>query len=246
VPRWNWAKKLTLNLKKCEVSSADIPEVNWRPVVEVKGTIIKFNPTPPFLGVLYNRTLSMKPHADWKAAILSKGSRVLAALSGCDCRWSGDLLWKVYQTSFLSRATYAWGGWLPWLSTSAVDTLGWAQNCNLRVITEQLASKPNKAIKLEAGVQSFGCLRDCTAAVALERSLRIDLAAHPRAAQVTSGVTQQFKRGTDGRGMVMEVISRIPSSCSHICPLGVGKGVLDCQSVSDQNPLRTLTSGPTR
>jgi hypothetical protein len=42
------------------------------------------------------RTLSGKVQADRKAAILTKGSWVLTALSGTDWGWSGDLLWKVY------------------------------------------------------------------------------------------------------------------------------------------------------
>jgi hypothetical protein len=48
VYRWAWAKKLTLNLKKCEVSffSADPYEAKWQPVVEVEGTRLRFNPTP--------------------------------------------------------------------------------------------------------------------------------------------------------------------------------------------------------
>jgi hypothetical protein len=123
--------------------------------VEVEGTILRFNPTPLFLGVELGRTLSGKEHNDRKAA---NGSRVLTALSGTDWGWSGDLLRKVYQTSLLSGATYAEGGWLPWLSATSVDTLNCAQNRNLRVITGQQASMPNEALRVEAEIQSFGCL----------------------------------------------------------------------------------------
>jgi hypothetical protein len=60
VYRWGRAKKLTLKLKKCEVSflSADPHEAKWQPVVEVEGTKLRFNPTPLFLGVELGRTLS--------------------------------------------------------------------------------------------------------------------------------------------------------------------------------------------
>jgi hypothetical protein len=68
---------------------------------------------------------------------------------------------------------------------------------------------PNKGLRLEAEVQSFGSLRDFAASIALERSLRLNLAAHLRAAQATSGVTRQFKRGTDGREMGREVNSLV-------------------------------------
>jgi hypothetical protein len=116
--------------------SADPHEAKWQPVVEVEGTRLRFNPTPVFLGVGLDRTLSGKEQADRKAASLIKGSRVLRVLSGTDWGWSGNLLRKVYQTSLLSGATYAGGGWLPWLSATNVDTLMWIK---LRtVISESL------------------------------------------------------------------------------------------------------------
>jgi hypothetical protein len=93
VYRWARAKKLTLNLKKCEVSfSADPHEAKWQPVVEVKGTLLAFNPNPLFLGVELGRTLSGKEQADRKAASLTKGSWMSTALSGSDWGWSSDLL----------------------------------------------------------------------------------------------------------------------------------------------------------
>jgi hypothetical protein len=68
-------------------------------------------------------------------------------------------------------------GYLCWgrMASSAVDMLDQAQNRNLRANTGQLALTLNEALRLEAGVQSFGCLRDSAAAVALERSLRPEL-----------------------------------------------------------------------
>jgi hypothetical protein len=73
VYQWARAKKLTLNLKRCEVSyfSADPQEAKWQPVVEVEGTRLRLNPTPLFLGVGLRRTLSEKEHADRKAASLT-------------------------------------------------------------------------------------------------------------------------------------------------------------------------------
>jgi hypothetical protein len=102
-------KEAHLNLKKCEVSffSPDPHEAKWEPVVVVEGTRLVFNPKPKFLGVELGRTLSGKEQAESKAAILTKGSRMLMALSGSDWGWSSNLLWKVYQTSLLSGATYA-------------------------------------------------------------------------------------------------------------------------------------------
>jgi hypothetical protein len=90
------------------------------------------------------------------------------ALSGSDWGCSSNLLRKVYQTSLLSGATYAGGGWLPRLSASSVEMLNRAQNRNLRIITKQLASPPTDALRVEAGFRSFGCLQDRAVAVAVE------------------------------------------------------------------------------
>jgi hypothetical protein len=96
-----------------------------------------------------------------------------------------------------------------WLSAFIVDTLNQAQNHNLRIITGQLASTPTDALRVEAGFQSFSCLRDRAAAAALEKLLRLNPVTHLRAAQADSGVTRQFKRGADGRLLGKEVISRV-------------------------------------
>jgi ribonuclease P/MRP protein subunit RPP40 len=136
VHRWSWAKKLTLNRKKCEVSffSADVHEANWRPVFEVEGTILWFNPTPPFLGVLYDRTLPMKPQADRKAASLSKGSQMLA---GSAWGWNGDILQKVYQTSLLSGLPMPEVDGFPVCLTMATGNLERSyKNCNCKAQCE--------------------------------------------------------------------------------------------------------------
>jgi hypothetical protein len=90
-----------------------------------------------------------------------------------------------------------------------VEMLDRAQNRNLRIITGQLASTPTDALRVEAGFQSFGCLRDRAAAAALERSLKLDPATHPRAVQADSGVTRRFKRGADVRLLSKEVFGRV-------------------------------------
>jgi hypothetical protein len=238
VYQWARVKKLTLNLEECEVSffSADPHAGKWQPVVEVEGTQLAFNPNLLFLGVELGRTLSGKEQADRKAASLTKGSWMLMALSGSDWGWSSNLLRKVYQTSLLSRANYAGGGWLPWLSASSVEMLDRAQNRNLRIITGQLVSTPTDALRVEAVFQSFSCLQDQAAVAALERSLGLDQATHPRAVQVHSRVTRRFKRGADAQSLGKEVVGqvggrldalgRLPLPAPTSAPWEWGKGCL--------------------
>jgi hypothetical protein len=75
------------------------------------------------------------------------------------------------------------------------------------------------ATRVEAGFQSFGCLRDRAAAAALERSLRLDPATHPRAVQADSGVTLRFKRGADAWSLGKEVVGRVGGRLDALGPL---------------------------
>jgi hypothetical protein len=84
-----------------------------------------------------------------------------------------------------------------------------AQNCNLRIVTGQLALTPTNALRVETGFQSFGCLQDQAAAAALEKLLRLDPVTHLRAIHADSGVTRQFKRGADGCSLDKEVVGRV-------------------------------------
>lgn len=182
VKRWSQEKKLCLNLEKCEVTffSPDTRESTWRPEVVVDGTALPFNPTPVFLGVMYDRTLSFAPQARRVAARLAGGCRLLGSLAHRDWGWRLQSLRRVYRSTLLSSATYGAAGWAPWLSPTSVAGLDRAQNKCLRIITGQLRSTPVESLQLEAGFSSFGSQVRRASALALEKSLRLD-ANNPRA-----------------------------------------------------------------
>ena len=196
---WKWAlgNKLCLNLAKCEVSffSNATRDSSWVPQVRVNNQVLLFNPTPEFLGVIYDRTLSFRPQAERAARRMIDGNRVLGALSGQEWGWDTRLLRRVYQTAFLSRANYCGAGWQPWLSQTTVALLDRAQNKCLRKITGVYATAPVKALHLEAGIPSFSIIIRQNAAIALERSLRVSNS-NPRREVVFSGVSHRTVRGS--------------------------------------------------
>ena len=61
VAQWSFTKKLRLSAGKCAVAffSSGPREASWRPVVRVGGDVIRFEPRPSFLGVEFDRTLSL-------------------------------------------------------------------------------------------------------------------------------------------------------------------------------------------
>jgi hypothetical protein len=87
-------KKLILNPKKCKVSfcSADVHEANWRPVVEVEGTVLRH---------AVRQDTVREASGEQKGSQCIQGESVLTALSGTNWGWNGNLLRKVYSRSHL-------------------------------------------------------------------------------------------------------------------------------------------------
>jgi ribonuclease HI len=175
VERWARAKKLRLNLSKCEVShfTLDPGESKYEPEVTVEGVTLKVNPTPVFLGVMYDRQLSFAPQANRVAAEMRRGAGVLGAMSGSGWGWRADSLRRVYLAATLSSAMWGGAGWLPWLKPTNMEILDRAQNACLRRITGCHADAPLEGLRLEAGIPSVACRAARDTAVALERSLRL-------------------------------------------------------------------------
>ena len=195
--RWSQEKKLMLNLGKCEVTffSTDTHEAKWQPSVSVGGTSLKFSPTPVFLGVMYDRTLSFRPQAERIAASLSKKTRMMSALAGSEWGWDGDLLRRVYQSVLLGGTSYCGAGWKPWAAKSSLGVLDKAQNRGLRCVTGQFSSTPVEALRLEAGFQSADCYARRETALAWEKSIRLPQA-HPRSSLALSRVRHRLARSS--------------------------------------------------
>ena len=84
--RWSECWCLPLNLSKCEASffSVDPHQANLQPNLLLLGSRLRFNPTPTFLGVTFDRTLSFYKHvSSLKAKFLSrlKALRCISASS---------------------------------------------------------------------------------------------------------------------------------------------------------------------
>ena len=195
--RWSREKKLTLNLKKCEVSffSPDSREASWEPQVRVEGRQLPFNPNPVFLGVQYNRTLSFRPQAERVARGLMGDSRLLAAIGNQEWGWRGGLLRRVYQAVSLGKIGYCGAAWQPWLAPTSVNLLESAQNRCLRAITGLHLSSPVEALRKEAGIPSVHTSIRRSTARAWERSLRL-----PESALRRQLADRQVRQRTTIRG----------------------------------------------
>ena len=141
---WSEHWCLPLNPSKCEASffSVDPHQANLQPNLLLLGSRLRFNPTPTFLGVIFDRTLSFSKHvSSLKAKFFPrlKALCCISASSWCPSKGSLSLLYKSFLRSLL---TYASPGWFPFLSATNFTKLERLHRVASRAITGCLSSSP--------------------------------------------------------------------------------------------------------
>ena len=182
IANWSAKKKMDLKVAKCEVTffSPSSHEAKWRPKVTLFGEEVPFNPTPKFLGVYLDRTLSFRKHVEYATHKASDRCKILSSLASKKWGWRKESLRKVYLTTQRSVLDYAAPAWQPWLSETQSKRLETAQNKALRLVTGQYASTPVEALRLEAGVVSYKTHSTRLTAISAEKAVRLP-ADHPAA-----------------------------------------------------------------
>ena len=157
VIQWSLESRLQLNTNKCEAAffSTSSNEARWTPTISINDAPIVHNPTPTFLGVTYDRTLSFSKHADNTAFKMNKRCNALRALSGTDWGWHRRSLRAVYVALQRSVAEYASPAWTPWTAKSHITKVERAQLKAARIITKAVASSPREAVLKEAELDTL-------------------------------------------------------------------------------------------
>ena len=113
---WSEYWCLPLNPSKCEASffSVDPHQVNLQPNLLLLGSRLRFNPTPTFLGVIFDRTLSFSKHVSSLKAKFFPRLKVLRCISAsswaplrspslfCINRFFGPFSLTLHSDGFLS------------------------------------------------------------------------------------------------------------------------------------------------
>ena len=151
--RWSEYWCLPLNPNKCEASfSVNSQQANLQPNLLLLGSRLRLNPTPTFLGVTFNRTLSFSKHvSSLKAKFFPrlKALRCISASSWGPSKESLSLLYKSFLRPFL---TYASPGWFPFLSATNFTKLERLHRAASRAITGCLSSSPIPLLLSEASL----------------------------------------------------------------------------------------------
>ena len=92
-------------------------------------------PSPTFLGITYDRTLSFRRHLELVKAKMKQRTNALRALSGKTWGSAASDLRTVYVGFIRSCAEYAAAGWMPGAAKSNLELVEVAQRDACRVIT---------------------------------------------------------------------------------------------------------------
>ena len=150
--RWSEYWCLPLNPSKCEASflSVDPHQANLQPNLLLLGSRLRFNPTPTFLVVTFDRTLSFSKHVTSLKAKFSPRLKALRCISASSWGPSKESLSVLYKSFFRSLFTYVSPGWFPFLSATNLTKLERLHQTASRAITGCLSSSPISLLLSEA------------------------------------------------------------------------------------------------
>ena len=150
--RWSEYWCLPFNSSKCEAFffSVDHHQANVQPNLLLLGFRLRFNPTPTFLGVTFDRTLSFTKHVSSLKAKFFPRLKVLRCISASSWGPYKECLFLLYKSSLRSLLTCASPGWFPFLSATNFTKL--------------------ERLKLAAGRAVTGCLSFCPISLLLSEA----------------------------------------------------------------------------
>ena len=213
--RWSEYWCLPPNASKCEASffSVDPHQANLQPNLLLLDSRLRFNPTPTFLGVTFDCTLSFTKHvSSLKAKFFPclKASRCISASSWGPSKESLSLLYK----SFLRpRLTYASPGWFPFLSATNITKLERLHRAASRAITDCLSSSPILLLLTEASLPPLRVTLTQFTFLSYERALRLPTS-FPISGFARHGVKPRLCRSS-WRAFASFHPLMLPSTCSR-------------------------------
>ena len=152
--RWSEHWCLPLNLSKCEAPffSVNSHQANLQPNLLLLGSRLRFNKTPTFLGVTFDRTLSFSKHVSLLKAKFFPRLKALRCISASSWGRSKESLSLLYKSVLRPLLTYASPGWFPFLSATNFTKLERLHQAASRAITGCLSSSPIPLLLTEASL----------------------------------------------------------------------------------------------
>ena len=172
--RWSKYWCLPLNPSKCEASfSVDPHQANLQLNLLLLGSRLRFNPTPTFPGVTFDRTLSFSKHVSLLKAKFFPRLKALRCISSSSWVPSKESLSLLHKSFLWSLLTYASPGWFPFLSITNSTKLERLHRAAGRAITGCLSSSPIPLLLSEASLPPLRVTLTHSTLFSYERALRL-------------------------------------------------------------------------
>ena len=167
---------LTLNSSKCEASlfSVDPDQANLQPNLLLLNSCLRFNPTPTFLRVIFDCTLSFSKHVfllKTKFFFHLEALHCISAFSWGLCEESLSLLYKAFLQPLLTHA--ASSGWFPFLSITNITKWKHLHQVASHAISGDLSFSPIPLLLSEASLLPLRCTLTHFILLSYELALRL-------------------------------------------------------------------------
>ena len=212
--RWSEYWYLPLNPSKCEASffSVDPHQANLQPNL-LLGSRLRFNPTPTFLGVTFDRTLWFSKHASSLKAKFFPRLKALCCISASSWGPSKESLSVLYKSFLWSLLTYASSGWFPFLSATNFTKLKRLHRAASRAITGCLLSSLIPLLLSEASLPPLRVTLTHFTLLSYERALHLPTS-FPVSGLARLGVKPRLCR-LSWRAFASTHPLMLPSTCSR-------------------------------
>ena len=173
--RWFEYCCLPFNPSKCEASffSVDTNQAHLQSNLLLLGSRLRFNPTPTFLGVSFDRTLSFSKHVSSLKAKFFPHLKALHCISASSWGTSKESLSVLYKCFLRPLLTYASPGWFSFLSATNFTKLERLLRAASRAITGCLSSSPIALLFSEASLPPLRVTLTHFNLLSYERALRL-------------------------------------------------------------------------
>ena len=212
----------------------DPHQANLQPNLLLLGSRLRFNPTPTFLGVTFDRTLSFSKHVSSLKAKFFPRLRALRCI--CASSWGPfkESLSVLYKSFLRSLLTYASPGWFPFLSATNFAKLERLHRAASRAITGCFSSSPIPLLLTKASLPPLRVTLTHFTLFSYERALRLPTS-FPISSLARLGVTPRLCRSS-WRAFASTHPLMLPSTCPR-------EAVLACPPCPPWNlPLFTVES----
>ena len=193
--------------------SVDPHQANLQHSLLLLGSRLRFNPTPTFLGVTFNRTLSFSKNVSSLKAKFFPRLNALRCISASSWGPSKESLSVLYKSFLRPLLTYALPGWFLFLSATNVTKLELLHRAASRAITGCLSFSPIPLLLTEASLPPLRVTMTHFTLLSDERAFRLPTS-FPISGLARFGVKPRLCRSS-WRAFASTHSLMLPSTCSR-------------------------------